>query len=267
MHSLISALGLESAAHIAVVGAGGKTTLCWRLVQETAARGERAIFTTTTRIWQPAPGAFDMLHIGPLPAVLATSDAWTTACLATAVEGAASAVPVSGATMPVVQTKLVGLSPDAICALDHRNARVIVEADGARGLRLKAPGATEPVIPPCADAVCVLACLDAIGRPLDDRIVHRVDRVARLTRAMPGSIITAGLIVDLLTHPEGGLKGIPLGARRIAVLTQFSDAALHPNAREVAATLVARGYERAVIVAPRAQHPVLDVTMSDNTAP
>jgi hypothetical protein len=42
----------------------------------------------------------------------------------------------------------------------------LVEADGARGLLVKAPGLHEPTIPPCADLVCVLASLDAVGRPL-----------------------------------------------------------------------------------------------------
>jgi probable selenium-dependent hydroxylase accessory protein YqeC len=49
----LEALGISAGACIAVVGAGGKTTLCWRLVQELASLGQRAIFTTTTKIWQP----------------------------------------------------------------------------------------------------------------------------------------------------------------------------------------------------------------------
>ena len=98
-----------------------------------------------------------------------------------------------GAFWPTIQTKRRGLEPAHIDALRNANATEItwiVEADGARGLRIKAPGPTEPAIPPCADVVAVVACLDALGRPLDDRTAHRADRIAALTGCMPGAVIT-----------------------------------------------------------------------------
>ncbi len=67
MSDLLDALGVQPGNCVAVVGAGGKTTLCWRMVQALASRGERAVFTTTTKIWQPAAGAFDVIRLLPLP--------------------------------------------------------------------------------------------------------------------------------------------------------------------------------------------------------
>ncbi|MCS6849463.1 MAG: selenium cofactor biosynthesis protein YqeC [Anaerolineae bacterium] len=261
---LLAALGIHPGDCVAVAGAGGKTTLCWRLVQALAARDARAVFTTTTKIWRPAEGVFDRLHIGPIadfaPA-LDAADPWRTACLASAVEGALDPTPVGDAGMPTVQTKLAGFAPSAICALkpSTRALRIsiLVEADGARGLCIKAPGEDEPVIPDCADVVCVLANLDAIGQPLDARVAHRVERVAHLTQTPPGSAITPALIIALLLHPEGGLKGIPLGARTVAVLTQRNEREPHPDARQIMAALHARGFDRAVTIAPRASQPVL----------
>jgi len=263
---LIETLRIRPGDCVAVVGAGGKTTLCWRLVQEVAAQGKRAIFTTTTKIWQPADGTFDVVRIGEMTdivkmAILSTD--WRTACLAASVEGPINSSPVNGAGMPTVQTKLTGFTPNEICSfrfsiLDSQFS-IFVEADGGRGLRIKAPGDGEPVIPPCADVVCVLASLDAIGRPLDERIAHRVDRVARLTRTMPGSIIAAPLIVELMTHREGGLKGIPIGARKIAVLTQHGEYIAHPDAPWIMAELARRGFDRAVTLAPRAAQPIIAV--------
>jgi probable selenium-dependent hydroxylase accessory protein YqeC len=194
-----------------------------------------------------------------------SSGTWRTACIAAAIDGPVSTAPVSGSYMPVIQTKRTGFTGEQICALhvqlktENSELRTLVEADGARGLRIKAPGQGEPVIPPCADAVCALASLEAIGRPLDDRIAHRLDRVASLTRTMPGSIITASLIVDLLAHADGGLKGIPAGARKVAVLTQQGETVAHPDANGMLAELIARGYDRAVLLAPRAAQPVLAV--------
>jgi probable selenium-dependent hydroxylase accessory protein YqeC len=261
MDALIEALGLRAGQCVAVVGAGGKTTLCWRLTQALAAAGERVIFTTTTRIWQPAKGAFDRLCVGSADQALrqlrAAAD-WRTACLAQAIEDLPDAAPVCEAAMPCVRTKLIGFPTEAIADLKAAlGATWLVEADGARGLLVKAPGPHEPVIPPCADLVCVLASLDAVGQPLDERIVHRAERAAQLTGASLGSPITPTTLLALLTHPQGGLKGIPTSAQRVAVLTQRAAQGLYPGAREVMAALMQRGFGRAVLLALRAAQPVL----------
>lgn len=184
---------------------------------------------------------------------------WLTMCIASAIEGEPSNAPVSHATMPAVQTKLIGFAPDVFCemqtskvtqpalSLSQGQASLIVEADGARGLLLKAPADYEPAIPPCADVVCVVACLDAIGRRLDERTVHRVERVASITGAAPGSVITASMIVDVLCHPEGGMKQMPANAQRVAVLTQHNTGEQHPDAAFMLAQLGERGCHRAVL--------------------
>lgn len=261
---LLTALAVRPGDCVAVVGAGGKTTLCWRLAQTLAARDARAIFTTTTKIWQPAQEAFDRLHIGPLADFvpqLKAAAMWRTACLASAVAGALDPTPVAEAGMPTLQTKLTGFAPDAICAFAPaaraQRITLIVEADGARGLRLKAPADHEPAIPDCADVVCVLASLDAIGQPLDARTAHRAERIAQLTQTPLGSTITPALIVALLLHPAGGLKSIPPAAHKVAMLTQHDAGAPHPHADQVANALRMRGFDRAAVIAPRAPQPVL----------
>jgi molybdenum cofactor cytidylyltransferase len=256
MADLLDELGVQPGMCVAVVGAGGKTTLCWRMAQALASRGARAVFTTTTKIWQPAAGAFDLFRLLSFPLEEDWGEGlskgnWRTACLASAIDGQPNDAPVPHAGMPTVQTKLIGFSPDELCAMHAAfpmpHATFIVEADGARGLRLKAPAGGEPQMPPCADVVCVVASLDAIGRPLDDRTVHRVEHVSRITRAMPGSMITASMIVDVLCHPEGGLKGMPANAQRVAVLTQHMAGAQHPDATRMLTELRERGYHRALI--------------------
>jgi probable selenium-dependent hydroxylase accessory protein YqeC len=263
MDALISTLGLRVGMCVAVVGAGGKTTLCWRLAQVLAATGERAIFTTTTRIWQPADGVFDRLCLGPLDEALRQLHAavgWRTACLAQAVEGQPDAAPVYDAAMPCVRTKLVGFPAEAIAAIRAAtSATLLVEADGARGLLIKAPGLHEPAIPPCADLVCVLASLDAVGCPLDGQTAHRAERIAQLTGASVAEPITPATLVTLLTHPEGGLKQIPASAQRVAVLTQRTAHAPLPFAPGTMTELRRRGFDRVLLIAPRADQPVLAV--------
>ena len=50
---LKTALGLRPCELVALVGAGGKTTVAWRLLYLHVASGERTIFATTTHIFQP----------------------------------------------------------------------------------------------------------------------------------------------------------------------------------------------------------------------
>ena len=249
--TLLETLSLPPGACVAVVGAGGKTALCYRLVQAAVAQHQRAIFTTTTRIWRPQDEVFDVLSIGP--EVLALDGAWRTACVAKAVDGEVNLTPVPDSFMPVVQTKLMGLTPAEVCQLHahHTDALLVVEADGARGLQLKAPGEHEPQIPAWADVVCVLVHLDAIGQPLDERIAHRVERIARITGTAPGQMITSELVIALMTHAEGGLKGIPASARKVAVLTQHAGHAPHPNADAIQRALVDHGFDLAMSIAPR----------------
>lgn len=262
---LFEALDVQPGDCVAVVGAGGKTSLCWRLARELSARGHRVVFTTTTRIRQPAPGAFDLLKVSD---TLTASSAWRTACIASAIDGPIDDTPVAESFMPAVHTKLAGFSAEAVCRLREALAQgrapvtLLVEADGARGLLLKAPADYEPVIPPCANLVCVVAGLDALGRPLDERVAHRVERITALTRVQAGDIITPDMMVALLSHRDGGLKDIPAGARAMAVLNQRDAHQPHPNAARIARGLIPRGFDRAVVVALRAAQPVLQVIES-----
>ncbi|MCX6017767.1 MAG: selenium cofactor biosynthesis protein YqeC [Chloroflexi bacterium] len=267
MNAFRNALSLRIGGCVAFVGAGGKTTLSYQLMHEIAADGARAVFTTTTNVWEPQPTSIDRLIVaeGSDAATIARAlqgDDWHSAVIVTDVVGSPNAEPVPGAFWPTIQTKRRGLEPAHIDALRNANATEItwiVEADGARGLRIKAPGPTEPAIPPCADVVAVVACLDALGRPLDDRTAHRADRIAALTGCMPGAVITPPTLIALLAHPAGGHKSIPPGAHVIAVLTQHSDAALHPDALTIATELRTSGFSRVIIAAPRADSPLLAI--------
>ena len=254
--SVREALGCRPGDAIAIVGAGGKTTLAYLLVRDAVDVGDPVVLTTTTQIWQPARGVFDELSFGgglPPP-----SEGWRSACVTGMISSSENDTPVAGAYMPTVQTRLSGLHPADVCALHLEGLLLVIEADNARGLPLKVPGTNEPVIPPCSTLVCVLASLEALGRPLDDRVVARSERITALTGAARGSLVTPAVIVDLLTHAQGGMKGIPPGARRVAVLTQHSEIA-HPEAAQMLDALLAAGYDGAVLLAPRAARPVLAV--------
>jgi probable selenium-dependent hydroxylase accessory protein YqeC len=110
--------------------------------------------------------------------------------------------------------KVTGLQPDAVDRLfDATSADyVIVEADGARSLSIKAPADHEPVIPSLSTVVIVVVGADALMNTLES-VGHRVDRLAALTGLSGDDVITPHVAAEILLHPNGGLKDIPEGAR------------------------------------------------------
>ena len=53
-HPLIESLDLRAREVISLVGAGGKTTLMFRLAKELVLTGEKVVTTTTTKILEPS---------------------------------------------------------------------------------------------------------------------------------------------------------------------------------------------------------------------
>ncbi len=97
---------------------------------------------------------------------------------------------------------------------------LLIEADGARQKSLKAPDAHEPAIPGFVEMVVVVASLAVLNKPLTEEYVHRPEIFSRLSGLKIGEPVTSDAVVQVLTHPNGGLKNIPLQARRVSLLTQ-----------------------------------------------
>jgi len=127
-----------------------------------------------------------------------------------------------------------------------RGINLLIEADGSRQLPLKAPAQHEPAIPSVVDSVVVVAGLTALGNPLTDEWVHRVDIFAELADMNEGEEITTESIVQVLIDPLGGLKGIPEGARRVCLLNQADDMQLQAQGKRIAGKLIPQ-YEAAVV--------------------
>ncbi len=116
---------------------------------------------------------------------------------------------------------------------------LLVEADGARQKPLKAPAAHEPAIPQSAGVVVVVAGLGGLGKPLSVETVHRVEQFSKLSGLETGSTITPEALARVLVHAEGGLKRIPAGARRVALINQADTPELQSEARGMVPKLLA----------------------------
>ena len=74
---------------------------------------------------------------------------------------------------------------------------VLVEADGAKGLPLKAHASHEPVIPDCARQVVGVVGIDGVGKPIL-QTCHRPELFAQLAGLMPGDLATPEAVAAVL---------------------------------------------------------------------
>ena len=209
-------LRLEPDCHrvVALVGAGGKTSTLFALAREARAAGLTAIVTTTT-------------HIRPHPRLPLTGE--------TDGEKLRALVDAQGVVLCGRREPTGKLTLAAAVETCRRAADVVlVEADGAKMLPLKAPAEHEPAIPPCADAVVAVAGLDGVGQAVE-AACHRPERVRALLGAGEGHLLTPADVAALLAHPQGGRKGVAEGMAFRCLLNKADTPARRQYAREAAA--------------------------------
>ena len=185
---------------IAFVGAGGKTSAMFRLVTALEGQGRRVLITTTTHLLDPrgesSRPAFDLVLRPDMEAPIA-----------------AAPLPEARGGLTVLLSreaeppgKMKGIHPSWIPALRTNWNLILVEADGSKRLPVKAPAPHEPVIPPGTDLVVGVVGMDCLGRPMDDRTVHRPERFGAITGCAAGAPILWEHLVALAGHPEGLFK-------------------------------------------------------------
>ncbi|GAB4420632.1 MAG: molybdenum cofactor cytidylyltransferase [Anaerolineales bacterium] len=212
----------EKMPAIAFVGAGGKTKAMFQLARELP---PPVILTTTT-------------HLGAWQTSLA--DAHT---LAQTPDELKNFVPrgVTLVTGSIAGERALGLSDETLTWLrefcQNSNLPLLIEADGARQLPLKAPAAHEPAIPAFVDLVIQVAGLSGLGKPLKEA-AFRPEQFAQLSGTTSETPVTPDALTRVLNHPDGGLKNIPTRARRAALLNQADSPNLQAAAQSIAQKLL-----------------------------
>lgn len=237
---ILDALGIRRGDVVALVGAGGKTTLAYRLAYEARTRGWRVLVTTTT-------------HMGTLPE--ATTGRVFVEAEGGESDGLAEALRTDGrATLlgrRIRPDKLEGVAAERVDALAPLADLAVVEADGARGRSLKVPAPHEPVIPASTTVLLVLAALDVLGRPLAEDVVHRLELVRAATGRAEGTLVDEETVASALCAAEGYPARFRPGLRTAVFLNKAeSPAALAAAAR--IAERVRPPYDRAAAGSARA---------------
>ena len=221
---------------VSVTGAGGKTSLIWRLAEELREIGKRVIVTTTThmawedgRDWveaQTENGRLAGETLEQIGGLLARNR-----CVFTgrrAGEKIAGVLPEDGDCQWVEQLSALA---DV----------VLVEADGSRRHPVKIPAPWEPVIPPCTTLVAAVAGLSCLGQS-PQACCHR----AELWRQAPESIKATDLAA--LAADGGGMrKGVLPGMDYVVIFNQADGEAQVQAGLTAAAMLAQNGTEAAVV--------------------
>ena len=218
----------------AIVGGGGKTTLMLRLARELAENGARVIVATTTHIFPPE-GISTMID-ATLETVQSTLMHENLICLGT----------------PAKDGKLS--APDlAVSEMERLSDYVLIEADGAKRLPLKAPAEHEPVIPPETKLVIAVAGVDGIGKAIQET-VFRPTLYAALCSKLESEIVSAQDVALVLAHSNGQRKGVSNHMRFAVLLNKADGEGRMAAALETALSLQHYSVERVVIASLGGRH-------------
>jgi probable selenium-dependent hydroxylase accessory protein YqeC len=223
--ALVQALGLGRGDVVAVAGAGGKTTLVYRLAHEAREAGLTVLVTSTT-------------HMGMLPEavtgpVILEAEGEVGPRIEKIMRETGYATVLGRYVRP---DKIEGVR--SVDDLASRAELVLIEADGARGRSLKVPAPHEPVVPRSTTVLVVVAALDVLGEPLDESRVHRLELVAAATGRRVGETVDEDVVVAALNRRDGYPARIGRGVRAVVFLNKVEDAARRDAAARIAPRLM-----------------------------
>jgi len=221
----------EEGGVISLVGAGGKTSLMFRLAHSFAEAGAPVLTTTTTKIKTPAPGQSPCVILADSPKEI----------IAQAKKRIAQRLHLSaGAARPLSRPeKMGGFPPEFIDELKKKSPFqwIIVEADGAAMKPLKAPAPHEPVTPDSSGWVIGVVGLKNVGKPLNRRNLFRPELFSAITGVKMGEPISEESVAISISHEMGIMKGSPEHAKKIAFLNMADDPKRLETGRRIALAL------------------------------
>jgi len=251
---LTKALDLKEREAISLVGAGGKTTLMYRLAKELLLSGKRVVTTTTTKILEPKPEETNFLFVDSdekriKDFVWRHLDQYRHMTVARERLG-------SG--------KLKGVSPNLVNELwsIDKIDTIIVEADGAAGRPVKAPREWEPVIPIATTLVVAILGVDGVGRELNEENAFQPEGISKITGVPVGEKLTDEAMAILTVHPEGLFKGAPSSSRVVVFLNKVDIPKGVARAKGIARKIFEKKHrqiERVVLGQLKNEPPVAEV--------
>jgi len=252
---LAQALNIGRGEVVAFTGAGGKTSALFRVGRELAAAGWRVIGTTTTRI--------AAAELAEAPAIVTTDVAGKSVrpeALSRALNQHGFVFLYHTLSASGGMEKAIGIHPDLISTLIDGvdSDAILIEADGARRMPLKAPYPHEPVIPAAATLVVPVVGVDSVGQPLDSDHVYNPQALIDHFGYTYGERVKWPWVASILRDAELGLKGVPESARVVALINKVT-----PDSVPM---LIARRIAGLALREPRLDSVVIGAANSENPA-
>lgn len=219
---------------ITCIGSGGKTTLIWLLARRLSGKlsggGEssarKVLVTPSTKMFIPAPAElfFDHYHPGPPPEPR-------------------PGISLAG-TFNTTSGKLESLPAPELARIRGGYDVVLIEGDGSRALPLKGWADHEPQVPAFTTITAGVIPLSPLGKPLDEKNVHRLPLFCALSGASPGEILKPEHLAAVISGgQQAGTASVARGlfasalGKKILFINQVEDEAAFDAARGLAALL------------------------------
>jgi len=255
MVSLRKALALEKGGVVSFAGAGGKTSLMFRIAHELSNAGESVLTTTTTKIMMPSKDQSPHVILSDSckevldRAKFFIKDHFHLSAASQRVDSPAG--------------KISGFETEVIDEIYKSGLFrwILVEADGAARKPLKAPAFYEPVIPSSSGWIVGIIGLKSIGKPLEERWVFRHKLFAELTGLKHKDPVTEESVAAALMDKNGIMKGCPSHTKKVVFLNMADNKMLVKSGRKIAHILCRNQGERLKrVIIGRALHesPVVE---------
>jgi probable selenium-dependent hydroxylase accessory protein YqeC len=185
-------IGLEKKDVICFVGAGGKTTMMFRLAEELRP-SSKVLVTTTTKIYVPPKDKYDFI----------CNNSET---LHKYIHMKENGIYVLGSGVNE-EDKVLGLHEKQLDELAPHFDYILIEADGSKEKQLKGWSEFEPVIYSKTTKIVGIIDIQSLGMLINEDKVHRSKIFCEITGAQQGDTVKLEHLTKLIMHPQGLFKG------------------------------------------------------------
>ena len=222
--NLVKALGIQKGDTVSVVGGGGKTSIINKLAGEASEIYSCPILiTTTTNIFSPNKELKSNTILGTdntIATVIKKEIRDKNKILTLARKRIGEEKVPNQPEKNLKRMKLKGFQKEKIKRFISSSKIVFVEADGSKGLPIKAPNKNEPVITIESNYILGVIGLDAIGLPVSKKNVFRLKHFCKVTGLKERMKISPESLAFLINHPNGIFQNTPKNSKKAIILNK-----------------------------------------------